>query len=122
MQQRMLLFDTERRDQHIDRLPRGLAAIAQRAVVPGRLDSQLSTRSLEDLELQKFRLNQGGRLLVAESLQYLQENNRREAQSLFVQVPLEPIRLGVFNAVEVVDPDGRIDDHHRRLLTDALHP
>jgi hypothetical protein len=35
---------------------------------------------------------------------------------------VEPVRLWIPNAVEVIDPDGRIDYHHRPLLRDATRP
>ena len=122
MQKRVLLFDAKRGDQDIDGLSRGLSALAQGAIVRCGLDRQRLAHPLKDGELAKLGDDQRGRLLIANPLENLGQNDRREAQPVLIELRFELIGLGVLEAVDVVDPDRRVDDDHWRLLAGALDP
>ena len=60
---------------------------------------------LEDLESDQLGLHDGGLFLVSKSLQDLSEDSRRQADWLCARLEVEPLRFGISDAVEEVDPD-----------------
>ena len=53
VQQRALLTYTKRGDETIDRFPDRMAAAAQGAIIPHRLDGQFDAAGFKDLQLQR---------------------------------------------------------------------
>jgi hypothetical protein len=89
-----------------------MTAAPQIAIVARRLTCQLHATRFEDFALRQcfFHLPRGD--IVAYSLQYLAENDVRQREPLTAQLIVEPIRLGVFCALKIIDPDGGINDNH----------
>jgi len=122
MKERVPPLDAERCDEHVDGLAHGSTAAAQCSIVPGRLSGDGHARHIEDFEFPQCRLYGDGPSLVANTLQHLAHDDRRQPEALLVHVDFKPMRFWIVQAVEVVNPHGAVDDHHCRLLWDAIEP
>ena len=115
MQEDVIVTNAIRGDQQIDRLPHGVAASPQMPVMAGGFDGERGVVDLDDLELEHLCLNRSCFAIVAKSLQDLGQNQRGQANAITIESEVEPLRLRIGDAVEEVDPDGRIDDDHALL-------
>ena len=115
VQQRMPVMQAERRDEAVNRLADGVATGAEQPIIARGGSCQLDAARLEDLYRQQVALECRRRRVISNALQQLTQDDVRHAQSLAIQFDVQPIRLRILRAVEIVDPDGGIDDHHRQL-------
>ena len=58
------------------------------------------------------RLDLSGNGIVADPLEDFAQNDVGQSEALAIEFRVQPIRLGIASALQVVDPDGCIDDHH----------
>jgi hypothetical protein len=49
---------------------------------------------------------------IPNALEHFAENEVGDSKTLALELCVEPIRLGISNTTEVVDPDRAIDDEH----------
>ena len=117
MQQRVLLAYTECGDQTIDGPPHSVAAAPKRAIVPRGFPGQVNTAGFEHFQLEQLTLDIFRRELIANALQDLAENHIGEPQTLAIQFRMNPIGFGIRDALEIIDPDSGVDDHHAGLVT-----
>jgi hypothetical protein len=116
MEQRVLLPDTKCGDETIDRLPHGVATAPERAIVPRRLPRQVDTPCFEYRQLEQLAFHIFRGELIADALQQFAKNDVGQPETLAIEFRMNPIRLGIPDALQVIDPDGRIDDHHTRYF------
>jgi hypothetical protein len=45
-------------------------------------------------------------------LQHLAQNEIGQGEPLSLQVPIQPQGLEILNAPQIIDPHGRVDNHH----------
>ena len=108
----MLAAQTERRNQAIDGLAHSVTASPKRAVVARRVARQGHAAHFEHLALRQRSFNLFRRHIVADNLKPFAENDIREPDALAIEFNVQPIRFGVPGPLEIVDPDGGIDDNH----------
>ena len=65
-------------------------------------------------------LHRRGLSLVANTLQHLAHDDRRQPKTLHVELYVEPVRLGIVQAIEVVNPHGAVDDHHGQVTSGGV--
>lgn len=107
----MLMADSIRRDQYVDRVPDRPPAGAELAVVPCRLDRGPRVRHRNRLELVEGRFDGARGTLVAHALQHLDDGDRGETEPLSIEAKVEPLRLRIGKAVQVINEDAGVDDH-----------
>ena len=115
VQQCVLFTQAERGDQAVYRLPYGVTATPKSTIVAGRLSCQREAARFEHLEFRQLFLNLFGREVVANALQYLAQDDVGESKALAVEFGIQPIRLRILGTLEVVDPNGAVDNNHALL-------
>ena len=95
MNQRVLLADTKRRNQTIDRLANGVTAASKRPIVARGLTRQVGATHVEHLELQQLTLDGLRGNIVPNALQHFAEDQVSEAETLPVQLLVNPLGLGI---------------------------
>lgn len=106
------MAETERCNQAIDRLPNGASLGAERAVVLGSIDRELNPTHLEDFEASQIPEDASGFLFTRQTLQNLANHQVDQSKRLPRKLLVQPIRLRCRDVVEVIDPDGCINDDH----------
>ena len=106
----MLVANAVCRDQQVDGLAHRVTALPEVAVMGCRFDGECRVVRIDDLELEQFGLNGCSFAIVAKPAQYLGENQRGQPDALAVEMQVEPLALWIADAVEEIDPDGRVDD------------
>jgi hypothetical protein len=119
MQQGVLLAEAKRLDKAIDRLEDRMTATPERSVVARGVANQVDAAGLEDLELEQLPLDSDRSRLVANTLKHFADDQIRDAKPLPIELRIEPVRLRVPDAAEVIDPDRGVDDDHDELLRDS---
>ena len=114
--QGVLLAKAERRDETVDGLAHRAPAAPQSSIVACRLSGQRDTSRLEDLQLGELAFNISRGQVVADTLQQLAEDDVCQSKALVLEFSVQPVRLRVPNTLEVVYPDGGVDDDHAPLL------
>lgn len=112
MQQRVLLTYAKRGDQTIDRFPHRMAAASQHAIVPRGFPRQVDAACFEQFQLKQLALDIFRRELIPDALQHFAENHIGQPETLAIELRMDPICLGIPDALEVIDPDSGVDDHH----------
>jgi hypothetical protein len=93
-----------------------VATTPQRAIVPRCLPRQVGTACFEHCQLQQLALDILRDDFIADALQHFAEDQVGEAEPLTIEFGMDPIRLRIPVALEVVDPDSGVDDHHGGYL------
>ncbi len=119
VQQRVPLAQAERGDQAIDRLPHGMTAAAKGPKIPSCRECEGRSPGLQHLKLEEFPLHPLQRGVVADALQDLAQDEDRQAETLAANLHVQPIGLHIFEAAEVIDPHGCVDNDHVALFRDA---
>src|SRR5579875_1412100 len=112
VKQRVTVLNAKCRYERIDRRPHGDASSAQEAIIPRRADRNLTAAHGAKFERLKVAERAGGVRFGAQPLQHLSENQIADQQDFPVHQAIEQIGGGAALAVEVVDPDRRIDQGH----------
>src|SRR5581483_7790995 len=112
VKQRMAVPDAEGRDQRIDGRADGDASSSQEPVIPRRADRNFTVHHGGALERPEAGERACGVVLGAEPLQNLGKNQIPDQQPSRVHQTIEQIGFGAGRPVEVVDPDGGIDQDH----------
>lgn len=112
MQKGMALSDAERGNEAIDRLPNGAASSSHRAVIAGGFARQIDASGCEHFESQQKILDLSGDGVVAETLQQFAEDDVRQSETLPIQFLIQPVGLRIPHALQIVDPDGCVDNDH----------
>ncbi len=112
VQQRVLLAYAERGDQTINRLADRVAPGSQRPIIPCGFPRQVDATCFEHFQLEQLALNILRSELIANTLQNFAENQIDEPQTLAIEFRMEPIGFGIREALQVIDPDRGVDDHH----------
>jgi hypothetical protein len=112
MQQLMPSLQTKSSDQAIDCLADRITAPAQLSVVLCGDQRQVAPASVKDLKSQKLALRPRKLNRVLNSLQYFTKNQVGQPHPMLRQVLVQPICFRVACTAKVVNPDGRVDDHH----------
>lgn len=108
----MILANAKRSDQAIDRVPNGVAPAPQPPVVPSGVSGQIDTTCLEHVELAQLTLHLIRCGIVAHALQDFAKDEIDQPEALTIELRIQPVRFWMVVAVKVIDPDGRVDDHH----------
>ena len=111
MQKRMARSDAERRNEAVDRLANGAAPSSQRTVIARGLARQVNAAGFEYFEPPQPILDLFDSV-VAEALQHFAEDDVCQRETLPIQCPIQPVSLRILRALQVVDPDGSVDDDH----------
>ena len=111
----MLLTQTESRDPAIDRLSDPVPSASKRTVVASCFAGKRHSARFEDLQLPQFPLDFFRGSLIPYTLEDLAKDDVGQRESSPVKFGIQPIRFRVANALQVVDPHGRIDDDHAPL-------
>ncbi len=113
VQERMTFAEAERRDETIDGLANSPPLRSQQTVVGRRVRRQDDSSGFEDLK--PLQLPEHPRRFAVgwNALKNLTHHQIEQTESLLRRLVVEPIGLRRSHAVEVVDPDGRVDDDHR---------
>ena len=90
----MLLSNAEGRNQAIDRLAHSVAASSKRPAVARGLTGEISAGHVEHLQLQQLTLDSFGGDVIANALKNLAENQVSEAETLTLQLRMNPIGFG----------------------------
>ncbi len=112
VEQRMRVLETERRDEAIDCLPDGPPASAQAAIVSRSRLRESDAAGVEDLETAKCAKDSSGGGIGRDALEHLAHRQVEQPQTAALRLSIEPLDFGCADAVQVVDPDRRVDDHH----------
>jgi hypothetical protein len=112
VKQLMPFTNAERRDETVDRLPYGATSAAQHTIVSGSVPREIDATRLEYLQLQQQLLDIDSRTLIPHALQDLAQDDVYETQPSPTKLLIKPIRFRSAAASEIVDPNGRIDNHH----------
>lgn len=112
VQERMTVAETECRDETVNGLANGASLRSESAVIPGRSHSELNTTSLEDFEASQILQHANGFFIGRETLQDLAEHQVEQAKRLPGELLVQPIRLACRDSVEVINPNGGVNDNH----------
>ena len=112
MQKRVPFLNAKCGNPAIDSFAHGVTLAPKAPEIPSRGDRQSRAACLEKLEPAEITQNSAKRDIVANALQNLAQNQIRQPQPLTVNFTVQPIGLGIQHAAQVVDPYGRINDHH----------
>ena len=96
-----------------------MAVGSENTVVPCRFSGQLHTASFKDLQLPEPTLDIGGGRIAVNALQHLAQDDVGQAQTLTIELVVEPVSFRVPYAAEIVHTHRSVDDHHARLLRGA---
>ena len=118
----MAFEHAKRCDQEIDRLSNRAALPAKKAIVPGCLNRYFWMRCVEYGKLHQFAGDFRRLLFVPYSLQHLAQDYGGDAKALGVDLGIEPLRFGIVDAVEVINPHRRVDDDHGGLFRGTPQP
>lgn len=105
-------LDDKGSDHAINRFAHGLPLFAQAAVVGGALQRNLHADHLKNRKAQQRLLRPVKFLIMAKALQHLPEDNITDCQLLLTQCSVQRFGLGRHFAIEIVDPDRRVNDPH----------
>ena len=112
VQEFVIVFDAAGGDQAIDGFADGDAFLTQGAIVAGALDGQ---GRAGHLNLGKFAEAAPGRFkagLVTKALQYFGQDQVANQHGDFIDHAVEKVGLRIFDAVEIVNPDGGVYNKH----------
>jgi hypothetical protein len=112
MEQRVPLSYAECCDQAIDCLSHSTSAASERPIVPRRLPREVGTACLEQFQFEETSLDIIRCGFIANALQHFAENDVRQPQALTIEFRIKPIRFRIPDTLEIVNPDGGVDDHH----------
>jgi len=112
MKQRVLLAQAEGRNQTVDGLPHRVTAASKRPIVPRRLACQRHTTCVEELQLQQPPLHVLRDYVVANALQHFAQDDVGKRKPLAVEFSVQPVRLAIVRALEVINPDRGVHDDH----------
>ena len=112
MKQRVLLTQAECRNEAVDGLPHRVTAAPKRPIVSRRLACQRHAPCLEHLQLHELPFNLLRHHVVADALQHFAEDDVRQPEALAIEFGVQPVRLRILRALEVIDPDRGVYDHH----------
>ncbi len=119
VEQCVAMTQAEGGDQTIDRLSDRVAVLAQQPIVLRGRDGELYATGLEHFEAPELAEYTIRVLVAREPLKDFAHHQVEEAEPLTRRLPIEPVGLRRRNSVQVIDPDGRIDDDHRSALVDG---
>lgn len=114
VQQGMTAQDAKGGDQAINGFANRAAFATQRSKILRRGNRDLFSAGIKQLEFQKVRADHVKLTIAGYALQDLAENQVSQAESCAASFTIEPIGFGVARAPQVIHPDGRVHDHHRR--------
>src|SRR5207244_8472122 len=95
-----------------DDLANRVSSPTKHPIVSDRVLRQVHTARLEQFELQQLALDIFGGEFIANALQHLAENHISQPKTLSIEFGMHPVCLRILGALEVIDPDSRVDDHH----------
>lgn len=121
MQQRVLLREAEGSDQTTDGLPHGVAARPQRPIIPHCVPRQVDAACFEKFQLEQSALDLSRCELISDTLQHFAENHIYQPEALTIEFCMNPICLRISYALKVINPDGRVDDHHDAISLRGPH-
>ena len=111
----MLLAQTEGGDKTVDGLSYGVTAASKISIIARCLTGEGAAARVEQLKLRQRLLDFSYQRVVANALQHLAQDNVGQSQALAVDFSIQPLSLGITNALKVIDPDRRVDDDHGSL-------
>src|SRR5271154_3152680 len=103
---------TECRDPTVHSFPNGVAALAQGAVVRGGRDRVFSASRRKYVEPEKLISYPSKFARVTNTLEHFAENHVGKTDPLERHLAVKPLRFRVGIATEIVNPNGRVHDHH----------
>jgi hypothetical protein len=112
VQQGMAGSKAECSDEAINRLADRVAFAAQRAEILSGRYPDIRTSSCKHFKSKKLSLHSSKCMVVGNALQDLAEDDLGQPKSLVSEFSIQPLRLRVLNAAEIVNPNGRINNHH----------
>src|SRR6476620_5775244 len=112
VKERVLSPQAERRNQTIDGLANGVTMASKRPIVARRLARQHYATHIEDLTLRQRGLDLFRDHVVTNPLQHLAKDDVCQSETLTIEFSIQPVGLGIGRALQVVDPDGGVDNHH----------
>lgn len=118
----MALAQAESRNKAIDGLANGMATGSQHTVITRCFARQVAVAAaagLEHFEPQKQRLDLLRCVLVVYTLEHFAHDDVRQCETLLSELPFQPVGFSVLDALQVVDPDGSVDNDHDDLLGDS---
>jgi hypothetical protein len=116
MQQFMLAPQAERGDETIDGLAHRVAALAQLSIIPSSGHGETAATSFKNLELQQIGSYPHERAFFPNTLQYFAKDEVRQPNAFLLQLPIQPARLRILRAAQIVDPHRRVNDNHSGLF------
>jgi hypothetical protein len=116
MEERMASFDAVSGDKTVYYFAYGDTSPTQHAEVSCVLNRKLRTEHLNDLKRMQSAAGRIEIFIAAKSLQYFGKDQVANEDGLFTQEPVEEISLRIGRAVEIVNPDGGINQDHCPVL------
>jgi len=112
VKQSVPVLQTKRGDQAIDRSPDRIAVSSQPAIMFGCRNCQGHAASCKHFEFQQFLAYSLEKRFLSDPLEDFTEDEVRDAQTLALQLRLEPVCLSGTRPSQIVHPDRCIHDDH----------
>src|SRR6266567_3308418 len=108
----MTVDNASRCDQTIDGLVDGAATLPKRSEIHGSRNSEFLAAGSNQFEFLEFAPDLRERLLTANTLKNLTENEVGQPESLSRDLVVEPLCFAIPKTKEIINPNGGINDHH----------
>jgi hypothetical protein len=112
----LLCFQTERRYKAVNCFADRDASASQESVVLGRSQCQVCPAGLKNRQPCQIALDLQKNRIAADALQDFAIDEVSQPQRLLAQLPIEPGRMLVLGARQIVNPNSGIYQHHREPL------
>jgi len=112
VEKRVSVEEAERSDQTVHCLAHRVPSSPELAAIRSRGCRQILSTHRENLELLELPMHLLCLCLPSHALQDLAQNDVCKSEPLPLQVCVQPFRVGRVYALEVIDPDRRIDKNH----------
>lgn len=105
VEQLMVIANAIGRDQQVDGGSHRAPACSKTATVCRRFSGEMAIDDLNHFEPQQLGLNGCGLAIIPQTLKHVGEYRGGESEPLAIEIQIEPLGLGVGDAVEEIDPD-----------------
>ena len=115
MKERMLSAQTEGRNQAVDRLAYRVATTPERTIIASGFAGQGYAACFEHLQAQQAPPDLLRSSIVADTLKHLAQDDIGQGEPLVIEFRVQPFGFGILYAMEIVNPNRRVDDDHGLL-------
>lgn len=121
VQELVVVEDTKRPDDDVDRLSNGHPALSQFPIILGRREGHISADQVRIHEIAQQCAGSAVIRIVGEALQKLRKNQIPDEDAAGSEKLLKMIRLPGVNAVEVIHPDRGVNEDHGTSVISSHH-